>query len=42
MTVPVNLSGLALMFFSLSGLWLYIQMWRNRASRGLKGGMFWK
>ena len=36
------LSGLALMFFSLSGLWLYIQMWRNRASRGLKGGMFWK
>ena len=36
------LSGFALLFFAFSGLWLYIQMWRNRASRGLKGGMFWK
>lgn len=36
------LSGLALIFFSFSGLWLYIQMWRNRKTRGLKKGMFWK
>jgi len=36
------LSGLALMFFSGSGLWLYIQMWRNRADRKLKPGWFWK
>ncbi|MBD3730923.1 MAG: PepSY domain-containing protein [Sphingomonadales bacterium] len=36
------LSGFALIFFSISGLWLYLQMWTNRKSRGLKGGMFWK
>lgn len=36
------LSGLALMFFSFSGLWLYISMWRNRAARGTKPGWFWK
>jgi len=36
------LSGLALMFFAGSGLWLYIQMWRSRASRGAKPGWFWK
>jgi hypothetical protein len=36
------MSGLALMFFSFSGLWLYIAMWRNRASRGVKSGLFWK
>jgi hypothetical protein len=36
------LSGLALMFFSLSGLWLYVQMWRARKDRALKPGWFWK
>ena len=36
------LSGLALLFFSFSGLWMYIQMWRNRKSRNLKPGWFWK
>ena len=36
------LSGIALMFFSLSGLWLYVQMWRNRKERALKPGWFWK
>ena len=25
------LSGLALMFFSLSGVWMYVRMWRERA-----------
>ena len=36
------LSGLALIFFAFSGLWMYIQMWRNRNSRGLKPRWFWK
>jgi uncharacterized iron-regulated membrane protein len=41
------LSGLALMFFSFSGLWLYIQMWRGRLARveqgkTVRGGkIFW-
>ena len=40
--VVINtLSGLALLFFSFSGLWMYIQMWRNRAKRSLKPGWFW-
>jgi hypothetical protein len=25
-----TLSGFAMIFFSFSGLWMYIQMWRNR------------
>ena len=37
-----TLSGLAMVFFSLSGLWMYVQMWRNRQDRGLKPGWFWK
>ena len=36
------LSGLALTFFAFSGLWMYIQMFRNRAARSLKPGWFWK
>ena len=36
------MSGLALVFFSFSGLWLYIQMWRHRAGRKQKPGWFWK
>jgi len=36
------LSGLALVFFSFSGLWMYVQMWRNRKQRDLKPGWFWK
>ncbi|MCP5395329.1 MAG: PepSY domain-containing protein [Sphingomonadaceae bacterium] len=36
------LSGFALIFFSISGLWLYVQMWANRKERGLKRGLFWK
>ena len=41
-TVIASLSGFAMIFFSFSGLWLYIAMWRNRASRGVKPGWFWK
>ncbi|EGD60082.1 hypothetical protein Y88_1956 [Novosphingobium nitrogenifigens DSM 19370] len=37
-----TLSGFAMVFFSFSGLWLYIQMWRNRKNRNLKPGWFWK
>jgi len=36
------LGGLALVFFTVSGMWLYVQMWRNRASKNLKPGWFWK
>lgn len=41
-TVIATLSGLAMAFFSFSGLWLYISMWRNRKNRALKPGWFWK
>lgn len=36
------LSGIAMIFFSFSGLWMYIQMWRNRRSRGIAPGWFWQ
>ncbi|MFM9936925.1 MAG: PepSY domain-containing protein [Novosphingobium sp.] len=36
------LSGFAMIFFSFSGLWMYIQMWRNRGARGLTPRWFWK
>lgn len=36
------LSGIALLFFAFSGLWMYIQMWRNRSARGAKPRWFWK
>jgi hypothetical protein len=36
------LSGLALLFFSLSGLWMYVRMWRERARRGAADRWFWK
>jgi hypothetical protein len=41
-TVIGTLSGLAMVFFSFSGLWMYIQMWRNRKSRGLTPRWWWK
>lgn len=37
-----TLSGFAMVFFSFSGLWMYVQMWRNRAQRSVKPGWFWK
>jgi len=36
------LSGLAMIFFAFSGLWLYIQMWRNRKERALMPRWFWR
>lgn len=35
------LSGMALVFFAGSGLWLYLGMWRKRAARAQKPGWFW-
>jgi uncharacterized iron-regulated membrane protein len=40
-TVISILAGLALVFFAFSGLWVYVQMWRNRRSRGITPGWFW-
>ena len=37
-----TLTGFALIFFSVSGIWLYVQMWRARAGRGLKPRWLWK
>ncbi|MFL6788509.1 MAG: PepSY domain-containing protein [Sphingomicrobium sp.] len=39
------LSGLSLFFFAVSGLWMYVQMWRGRLSlsrtgKKLRGGRF--
>ena len=36
------LSGLALLFFAGSGIWMYVQMWRFRSSRKLSPHWFWK
>ena len=35
-------SGLALIFFSISGFWLYFQMFKARSARGLTPKWFWK
>jgi uncharacterized iron-regulated membrane protein len=39
--IIVMLSGLALLFFSVSGLWMYLRMYGNRKRKGLRGGLFW-
>lgn len=36
------ISGISLLFFAFSGLWMYVQMWRHRRDRALKPGWFWK
>jgi hypothetical protein len=36
------LSGISLLFFAFSGLWMYVQMWKNRKDKALKPGLFWK
>ncbi len=41
-TIIATLSGLAMVFFSFSGLWLYISMWRNRKARDLKPRWMWE
>ena len=36
------LLALEMVFFTVSGIWMYVQMWRNRSARSLKPGWFWK
>ena len=36
------LSGLAMVFFAFSGLWMYIRMWSHRRSNSHKPYWFWK
>lgn len=36
------LAGFALIFFAISGIWLYVQMWRLRRRRALAPRWFWK
>jgi hypothetical protein len=40
-TVIALLSGLAMVFFAFSGLWLYIQMWRFRKDKDLRPKWLW-
>ena len=40
--IIVMLSGLALVFFTVSGMWMYFQMWTVRKAKGLKQRVFWK
>jgi len=40
--IIVMLSGLALLFFSISGMWMYVKMWAARKERGMKKGLFWE
>ena len=37
-----TLTGFALIFFSISGIWLYVQMWRFRKTRSLSPKWLWK
>lgn len=37
-----TLAGFAMVFFALSGLWLYLQMWRGRRKRAQHPAWFWK
>ncbi|WP_088307286.1 PepSY domain-containing protein [Novosphingobium sp. B 225] len=41
-TVVFTLAGFAMVFFSFSGLWLYVQMWQNRKVRGVTPKWFWQ
>lgn len=36
------LAGFGLLFFSLSGIWMYAQMWLQRRNRGAKDRWFWQ
>jgi len=35
------LSGLSLFFFAVSGLWMYIQLWRGRLVRNGSRKPYW-
>ena len=36
------IAGLALVFFAISGLWMYARMWAERSRRRAKDRWFWK
>ncbi len=36
------LSGVAMIFFAFSGVWLYVKMWLNRRRRRARPRWFWK
>ncbi|WAT16908.1 PepSY domain-containing protein [Aurantiacibacter sp. MUD11] len=40
--IIVMLSGLALLFFCISGMWMYVQLYAARKTKGLKNKLFWK
>ena len=40
-TVLSILTGLALLFFAVSGIWMYVQMWRFRQTRKLMPHWLW-
>jgi hypothetical protein len=41
-TIISLLSGIALLFFSFSGLWMYTRMWSHRRDKDHKPAWFWK
>lgn len=41
-TVISIMTGLAMAFFAVSGLWMYFSMWTNRKDRHLAPRWFWK
>jgi uncharacterized iron-regulated membrane protein len=41
-TVISLLSGLAMVFFAFSGLWMYVRMWSHRRGNAHKPAWFWK
>ena len=38
----MTMAGMALLFFAGSGMWMYLQLARHRARRGLSPRWFWK
>jgi uncharacterized iron-regulated membrane protein len=41
-TVISILSGFALIFFAISGMWMYVQMFRRRSASPGRSRFFWK
>ena len=41
-TIISLLSGIALLFFAFSGLWMYTRMWSHRRDKDHKPAWFWK
>lgn len=39
--VIFTLAGFSMIFFAVSGMWLYLRMWQNRRKRAQKPGWFW-